>query len=193
MRKATAHDVLGLRQRVTAVYGAPQWSTISAIRAACQRLPTATKTDFMGGLCYPLLRWACQRPGMTFVPRSTRPRGSQLRRACRYAARCFPPAGRARGSQVSWQAAHQVQPHGFVSPCPPNIVRSLALSHGGSTSMSRRTAPRRSLNLLIASATTPKTFGSSWISHGRDVLCQLLQATWHPNRLLPSKPSISSS
>jgi hypothetical protein len=70
MHRATAQDAFGLRQRVTAVYGPPKWSTIAAIRLACSTLPTPSKkpAQFIAGLCYPLLRWAVGREGMTFVP-----------------------------------------------------------------------------------------------------------------------------
>ena len=70
MHRATVQDVFGLRQRVTAVYGAPKWSTIAAIRGACSKLPTADKkpAQFIAGLCYPLLRWAVSREGVTFIP-----------------------------------------------------------------------------------------------------------------------------
>lgn len=70
MHKATLQDVFGLRQRVTAVYGAPKWSTIAEVRSACAKLPTQSHkpAQFMAGLCYPLLRWAVGRDGMTFIP-----------------------------------------------------------------------------------------------------------------------------
>ena len=66
MRKSTLQDVFGLRQRITGVFGHPQWSTIAQIRAACARLPTEAHT--MAGLCYPLLRWSVGRNGATFKP-----------------------------------------------------------------------------------------------------------------------------
>ena len=57
--RACFNDVFGIRQRVTASFGEPQFKSIKDLRLACDRLPVASKRprDFLAGLMFPLLRW----------------------------------------------------------------------------------------------------------------------------------------
>eukprot|EP00973_Karenia_brevis_P041036 5677990-Karenia_brevis.AAC.1 len=61
--RATQSDVFGLRERLTVVYGAPSWTRIKDIRAACRALPVPSgkPKDFLIALLYPLLRWSVNK------------------------------------------------------------------------------------------------------------------------------------
>jgi len=117
MHRATAQDAFGLRQRVTAVYGPPKWSTIAAIRLACWQLPTQSKkpVQFMTDLCYPLLRWAVGREGMTFVPCPTD--GAQT----------FVDANLDEHMEMQHDAFLQPGRHEEAKYCAPNSIAWLCL------------------------------------------------------------------
>ena len=69
--RATTTDTFGLRQRVMASFGAPAWSDIGDIRAACVALPVSSgkRSDCVSALLYPLLRWSVSRPrGQVYTP-----------------------------------------------------------------------------------------------------------------------------